>query len=131
VLDRRAGSSGDPKALAVAAQRAYDDLARVSAPLIGHAGVEALTGRALHLARQQYPWLIASREPAPADGAFAQAVLCLERQTPPVAADAAVTVFALWTGLLVTFIGDSLTAGLLQKAWPDAFSEAPPGETQE
>ena len=34
-----------------------------------------------------------------------------------------------FTGLLVTFIGEPLTAGLLRKAWPDAFSDASTEET--
>jgi hypothetical protein len=48
----------------------------------------------------------------------------LERQDPAVATEAAATVFATFTGLLVTFIGEPLTARLLRKAWPDALSDA-------
>jgi hypothetical protein len=38
-------------------------------------------------------------------------------------------VFATLTGLLVTFIGEPLTARLLRKAWPDAFADANTEET--
>ena len=58
VLAQHAGSAAGAEALAAAARRAYDDLARVSAPLIGQVGVDALTGRALHLAQREYPWLV-------------------------------------------------------------------------
>ena len=70
VLAQHAGSAAGAEALAAAAHRAYDDLARVSAPLIGQVGVDALTGRALHLAQREYPWLVHTREPEQADRAI-------------------------------------------------------------
>jgi hypothetical protein len=129
VLAHHAGSAADAEALAAAARRAYDDLARVSAPLIGQVGVEALTGRALHLAQREYPWLVQTREPEQAEQPFTQVIACLERQDPAVAIEAAGAVFATLTGLLVTFIGEPLTARLLRQAWPDAFSGAGTEET--
>jgi hypothetical protein len=67
--------------------------------------------------------------PEQAEGPFAQVIVCLERQDAAVATEAAGAVFATFTGLLVTFIGEPLTAGLLRKAWPDAFSDARTEET--
>jgi hypothetical protein len=130
VLLHQAGPDADAAALAAAARRAYDDLARVVAPLIGQAGIEALTGRALHLAQRDYPWLLHTREPEEVEGPFTQVVFTLERQDPAVAVEAAGSVFATLTGLLVTFIGEPLTVRLLRKAWPDAFSDAGTEETQ-
>ncbi len=129
VLAQHAGSAADAEALAAAARRAYDDLARVSAPLIGQVGVEALTGRALHLAQRESPWLVQTREPEQAERPFTQVIACLERQDRAVAIEAAGAVFATLTGLLVTFIGEPLTARLLRQAWPDAFSGASTEET--
>ena len=129
VLAQHAGSGTGAEALAAAARRAYDDLARVSAPLIGQVGVEALTGRAVHLAQREYPWLVHTRAPAQAEGPFAQVIFCLEQQDPAVATEAAGAVFATLTGLLVTFIGEPLTARLLRQAWPDAFAGASTEET--
>ena len=131
VLAQHAGPAPDAAAVAAAARRAYDDLVRVSAPLIGTAGVEALTGRALHLAQREYPWLVKPPEPGQTEGPFVQVVAGLEQQDPAAATEAAVEVFATLTGLLSTFIGESLTVGLLRKAWPDAFSDASARETQE
>ena len=128
-LAQRAGSAAGAAALAAAAQRAYDDLARVAAPLIGQVGVDALTGRTLYLAQRKYPWLVHTREPGQWEGPFAQIIFCLERQDPAVATEAAGAVFTTLTGLLVTFIGEPLTARLLRKAWPDAFSDASIEET--
>ena len=136
VLSARAGSGAGAAALAAAAGSAYGDLVRVVSPLIGDLGVEALTGRAVHLAQKQYTWLVSAREPGQipdrspdqvhdqVNDAMAQVIAGLERQEPAVAADAAATVFAILTGLLVTFIGASLTTGLLRQAWPDAFFDA-------
>jgi len=107
----------------MAAGRAYDDVVRVCAPLIGHIGVEALTGRALHLAQREYPWLAPTYEAQPAHGLFPKVVRCLEQQEPGVATDAAGVVFARMIELLVTFVGEPLTASLLQKAWPDALAD--------
>jgi hypothetical protein len=129
VLAQDAGSAAGAEALAAAARRAYDDLARVSAPLIGQVGVDALTERALHLARREYPWLVQTREPEQAEGPFAQVTVCLERQDPAIATEAAGAVLAKLTGLLVTLIGEPLTVGLLRKAWPGAFSDANTAET--
>ena len=123
-LAQRAGSATGGEALAAAAQRAYDDLARVAAPLIGQVGVDALTGRTLYLAQRKYPWLVHTREPDQWEGPFAQIVFCLERQDPAVATEAAGAVLITLTTLLVTFIGEPLTARLLRQAWPDAFSDA-------
>lgn len=121
VLVRRVGPAASAETVAAAARRAYDDLARVSAPLMGQLGVDALTGRAVHLAQRDYPWLVPTREPEPAEGPLAQVLVCLERQDPAVATEAAGVLYATLTGLLVTFIGEHLTADLLRKAWPDAF----------
>lgn len=130
VLAQHAGPGAGAEALATAARRAYDDLARVSAPLIGQVGFEALTGRALHLARREYPWLVHTREQEQTGGPFVYVIVCLERQDPAAATEAAAAVFATLTGLLVTFIGEPLTARLLRKAWPGALSDGGPEETK-
>jgi signal transduction histidine kinase/ActR/RegA family two-component response regulator len=124
VLVHQAGPDADAASLAAAGRRAYDELARVAAPLVGRAGVDALTGRALHLAQREYPWLADAREPEQAGGPFAQVVFALARQDPAVATEAAVAVLAIFVGLLVTLIGKPLTARLLRTAWPDALSDA-------
>jgi len=130
VLALRAGPGAGAEALAAAARRAYDELAQVAAPLIGQAGVDALTGRALHLTQRQYPFLLPPGDPQQSEGLFARVIFRLERQHPAVATEAAGVLFATFTGLLVTFIGEPITARLLRKAWPDAFSEADAEETR-
>jgi hypothetical protein len=131
VLAQHAGTAAGAAALAAAARCVYDDLARVSSPLIGEAGVDALTGRALHLVQRDYPWLADTREPARADRPIAQIVSGLARQDTAVATEAAGALFASFTGLLVGLIGEPLTARLLRQAWPDAFSEPSTDETHQ
>lgn len=128
-LARHPRSARDAAALAAAAQRAYDDLAEVSTPLIGQVGVNALMGRAVHLAQRQCSWLADSREPEHANEPFAQVIVCLARQDRAVGTEGAAAVFAIFAGLLVTFIGEPLTTGLLRKAWPEAFSDPHTEET--
>lgn len=123
VLAQHAGPAPGAESIAAAARRAYDDLARESAPLIGEVGVDALTSRALHLAQRKYSWLVWAHPPGQVEGPFVQVIAGLERQTPAAATEAAAAVFATLTGLLITFIGEPLTVGLLRKAWPEAFSD--------
>ena len=129
VLAQHSGSEEGTEVLAASARRAYDELARVSTPLIGQVGVDALIGRALHLAQREYPWLSAAPESNEANEPFAQVIVSLSRQNPAIATEGTAAVFATFAGLLVTFIGESLTTGLLRKAWPDAFSDAQTKET--
>jgi hypothetical protein len=130
VLAHHAGSGTDAAAVAAAARRAYDDLARAMTPLIGQVGVDTLSARAVHVAQRDYPWLAATREAEHVEGAFTQATVSLERQDPALAREAAAAVLATLTGLLVTFIGEPLTTGVLRKAWPDGFSDADGEETR-
>ncbi len=127
VLAHRSGpASGVASHAATAANAAYDDLVRVAAPLIGAEGVEALTGRACHLVRKEFPWLTpvsAANEPT---GSFARFVASLHTKDPAVAIDAAAAVFATLAALLVTIIGESVTSRLLAMAWPDAFAQSDP-----
>jgi hypothetical protein len=129
VLAHHAGSAPGTEALVAAVRRAYDDLARVSVPVIGQIGVDALTGRALHLAKQAHPWLVRTREPEQWKGPLDQMVFCLEQQDPAIATQGAAAVFSTLTGLIVSFIGERLAVGLLRQAWPDAFDDARTEET--
>jgi hypothetical protein len=131
VLKHRAPADSDTNAVAVAlaARRAYDELARILAPLIGEAGMDALAARAVHLVQRQYPWLAKTRDPEPGEGPFTHASFSLEPQAPGIAAEAAAAVLATFTGLLATLIGEPLTARVTRQAWPDGFSDAGTEET--
>jgi len=119
----------DATAIAAAASRAYDDLRRVLAPVIGNVGVAAMTDRALHLAAGEYPWL-PRHQPGSPDTQFTQVIDALKQQDDSAAAvEAAAAVLAAILGLLATFIGEPLAARLVQQAWPHAASSADTEET--
>jgi hypothetical protein len=124
MLAVRAGRSPDADALAAATQAAYGDVARVAVSLIGPAGVDALAGRALHLAQREHSCLKQLPQPDQLNEPFARVVTCLRQQDPVVASAAAGALFATLIELLVTFIGKPLTTRLLRQAWPDAFVDA-------
>jgi len=130
VLNHRAGSDAGARQVADAVQRAYEDLARVSVPLISQVGLDALTGRALYRVQRTYPWLVPVHGATEWHGPFTHVISCLEQQEPAVAAEAAGDILATLTELLVTFIGEPLTARMLQEAWPDAFADKAPRRHQ-
>jgi hypothetical protein len=123
VLAERTGSAAGSEVLAAATRRTYDDLARVSSLLIGQVGIDALAARAVHLAQQEHPWLADSSRPQRRNDPFAGVVVGVAGQDPAVATEGAAAVFAMLAGLLITFIGEPLTAGVLRKAWPEAFPD--------
>jgi hypothetical protein len=130
VLAQHVGPAASAEEVAVAARRAHDALVRVSIPLIGQIGVDALIGRALHLAQREYPWLGGTPESRGSnDGPFTEVIARLAHQEPVVATEGAAAVFATYAELLVTFIGESVTTRLLRQAWPEAFSDTSAEET--
>ena len=127
ILASQGGTAADPAAVAVIAIRAYDNLARVLALVVGTVGVAAMTNRALRLATRDFPWLL-SREPGSAEIQFTQVVEALKRQEPALAIDAAAAILAAVLTLLDTLIGKPLAAQLVQQAWPDVSLGAGAGE---
>ena len=131
LLARRTGpaAGAGAGAIAAAAERAYDDLVRVLAPVIGDVGVAAITDRALHVANRECPWLPSS-EPGGPDARFSKVIDALKQQDDPaMAAAAGAAVFEAVLGLLAAFIGEPLAARLVRQAWPDAFPSANSEET--
>jgi hypothetical protein len=125
LLARQAGTGADAPAVAAAARRLCEDFARHLTPLIGDGGVAAIYGRSLQLAERRFPGLA----PASASGQgepLTDVQHFLERQDPVVAAKAAVTVLALASEVLASFIGKPLTRLLLHETWPDQFDRMTP-----
>ena len=96
----------------VAAVRTCDRLRAMLSKLVGMAGFCALMSRALAMARRDVPSLAAAR--VLPDGSL-DGLAGVAHD-----ADAGVIVVARLLGLLVTFIGEPLTLGLVNDAWPDA-----------
>jgi hypothetical protein len=130
VLVHRAGPDADAASLAAAVRRSFDELAAVLAPLIGQIGIDALAGRAVHLAQREYPWLANTRDSKYTDGPLTHVIISLQQQDDALATDAAAAVLATFAQLLVTMIGEPLTARLMREAWPDGFPDAGTEETR-
>jgi hypothetical protein len=127
VVRSRAGTDSDSEALVRAARSAHDDLAGVLVPLIGDLGLKALSARALHLTKRDYPLdnlVEGNGEMSEALGEW------LEQLDAERVAEAGPAMLTALGGLLNTFIGEGLTLRLLRKAWPEGFSDSATEETR-
>jgi hypothetical protein len=125
LLARQAGTEADPPAVAAAARRLCEDFAQRLTPLIGDGGVAAIYGRSLQLAERRFPGLAAARAPGQDGEPFTHVQHFLEHQDSGVATTAAVTVLAVASEVLASFIGETLTRLLLHETWPDQFDRIP------
>jgi hypothetical protein len=126
LLARQAGTGADTPAVAAAARRLCEDFAQHLTPLIGDGGVAAIYGRSLQLAERRFPGLASANASGQDGEPFTQVQHFLERQDPVVAAKAAVTVLAMASEVLASFIGEPLTRLLLHETWPDQFDRMTP-----
>ena len=86
------------------------------ATLLGNIGFRALLSRALALANAEVPWLRAVH--VNADGSL-EGLDALEAQVKPEEmAEGKIVLLAQLLGLLVAFIGETLTLWLVREAWP-------------
>jgi len=111
-------------AIPEATVRVYGKLAEKLAPLVGVAGVRALAARSLHLVQREFPCLAEIRNPEHPSEPLAELGPCLARQDPVVARDAAAALLATFNELIVTLVGEALTARLVTGAWAIS-SDAP------
>ncbi len=115
------------------AVRVCEGLARPLARLAGPAGFAALASRALALAKAEVPALAPAK--VGSDGALAD----FGGLGPAEGAEAGAALVAHLLGLLIIFIGEPLTLGLVRDAWPvggfgstgESGSEATPGTAGE
>ena len=121
MLAQEAGADTDASAVAAAARRLCEHLARHLSSLVGDAGVAAIYSRSLHLVQRQFPGVTPGPTSNQAEGPFTHAHQFLEHQESAVATEAAVSLLTTVSGLLASFIGESLTTRLLREAWPDDF----------
>src|SRR5665213_4524825 len=84
--------------------------------LMGNAGFRSLLSRALALANAEVPWLDTVH--VKADGSFGGLDELKPQVGPEKIAEGSVVLLAQLLGLLVTFIGESLTLRLVREMWP-------------
>jgi hypothetical protein len=101
--------------------RVYDKLRSSLCALAGVVGFRSLASRALTLAKAEAPSLSAMQ--VTADGALQGLDETESHSDKHQAGDGEVILIAQLLGLLITFIGESLTLRLVQDAWPEAGRE--------
>lgn len=106
-----AGKTGSAAALPVT-----DKLRPHLAALMGSGGVRALFGRSLALACAEVPWLQSAR--VNQAGAFEGLDALAAGRPPAEYLEGSVILLAQLLGLLVAFIGPSLTSRLIGEVWP-------------
>ena len=89
--------------------------------LMGNGGVRALLSRALVLATLETPWL--SNASVNSDGDLEGLQGIGTEMDPEVFLEGRVILLAQLLGLLVTFIGPTLTSGLVHEIWPHIAPE--------
>jgi hypothetical protein len=104
LLQFEAGGQQGAEPLAEATERVVARLRRRLVVVVGAAGYEALA---------------AARWAVGTDGALTGACEYAMAVDAPAATDGLTAVVASLLGLLVTFIGEDLTLGLVQQAWPE------------
>jgi hypothetical protein len=129
LLARTTGTGPDAPAVAAAARRLCEDFAQHLTPLIGDGGVAAICGRSLQLAERRFPGLAPTRASGQFGEPFTHVQHFLEHQDPVVATRAAITVLAVASEVLASFIGETLTRLLLHETWPDQFDRITPEPT--
>jgi hypothetical protein len=112
---------GKPDEIKVqAAFHACEKLRHHLSKLVGVAGFQSLLSRALTLAKAEAPWLGAVE--VKADGTLAWPGGFDTQQDRDETEKGGVILLAQFLGLLVTFIGESLSLRLVRDVWPDAPS---------
>ncbi|HSY18140.1 MAG TPA: hypothetical protein VK815_07390 [Candidatus Acidoferrales bacterium] len=84
--------------------------------LAGNGGFQALLARALALAKVEVPWLRAVH--VKADGSLEGLTEIQSQLTPAEFLEGKVVLLAQLLGLLVAFIGETLTLRLVREVWP-------------
>jgi hypothetical protein len=129
MLARESGTDCTASTIATAARRLYEHFAQELTPLVGDVGASAIFARSLHLIQRQLSGLAPVRASDEAQEPFTRVQRFLEGQESAVAAEVAIAVLTTACELLESFIGDSLTSGLLRQVWPDDFADDATEET--
>lgn len=124
LIQHEAGGTRDAESLAAAVDAACRKLSGELEMLVGRGGVAALLGRALNLARREFPFLGAVRvrldDPVVLEGLRE----ALHGRGPAEAEDASTAVLANVMGLLVNLLGEELGLRPVTSIWPNLLPEA-------
>ena len=128
VLELEGAVRGGPEELARAAETICGKLHAELVDLFGPTGVHALLGRALYLARRDYPFLHGVVPEVEPGGRLRGLDDSLRGREPAEAGASVAAVVAHLIGLLVAFLGEELGVYPVRKIWPESARDAPPAE---
>lgn len=129
LLTQEAAESQDHAALIAAAERVSDKLRVHLSKRIGQEGFRTLLARALVLTTAPFPALSAVQ--VAADGSLVGLGGTADKETLEDVAEGASALIAHFLGLLIIFIGEDLTLGILSAVWPDlAWDDTLNGENE-
>ncbi|MDP2660527.1 MAG: hypothetical protein Q8R28_07350 [Dehalococcoidia bacterium] len=119
LLLREAEGAESPAKLAAALETACQKLSKQISPLFGAGGFHAVVARAVHLAKEDFPFLENVKVKV-------QPGICMEGlgeiigdQDVARATSALAAVLVCFTDLLCSLIGEELTLRQFTRAWPD------------
>jgi hypothetical protein len=116
---------------AAAGRRVYDETLARLATVLGSTGARALFARSVKLAVPAFPGLAAVHVSIVGDDSLGEQIaLCLRGQTPELATETMVTLYATWLAQLETLIGEALTTAVLRDSWPTFRAGTPEEETK-
>lgn len=131
LFEREATKSGSPdepvKAIELCCQRLHDRLDR----LIGAGGFRALLNRALYLAKEKYAWLQGVGIEDYPGCEFKDLREAVKGKKSATVNEACTLILANVIWLLVTFIGEDITIGLIQEAWPGVRTDIAASSSKE
>ena len=116
-LQSETGGAGDVGAIAAAVERACQQLAEELATLVGQGGVNALMGRAVNLAKREYPFLETVRPRVVPEVALVGMTEAFAGREPAEAEAAGAAVLGHLVRLLVNLVGEDLGLRPVRKAW--------------
>lgn len=98
--------------------------------LIGEGGFQALYERSVHLAKETFPWLVASVPPQVGDTRFASLKFRLAGRNRTEASEASIALLITFIDIVANLIGEILTTSILRSAWGDDASDSAVKEIQ-
>lgn len=123
LLDHEMSAGPGAEDVTAAADAVFRKLSSHLVLLVGSTGFHILLGRAVHLARPEFPLLEGVSTGPGSDGRLEGLSERAQGQDGGEVRDAVTAVLAGFLGLVAYFIGDELAARIVSRAWPDL----PPG----
>jgi hypothetical protein len=109
----------EPLAAPEAAERVFGKLSQRLARLITDVGADALVARAVHLSLAAFPFLGGAQIRRSDDSLIISLRKTADRTESSQVAEGFEAVLATLVALLVSFIGEDLTARILREVWPE------------